>query len=96
MSRSREELHDAMRELSARRRQGFGDTGTLEGVADVSTIHDWHMLREATEALDDFGQMVVDLHSDMTSEFNRGFRCSVCGNTPAQSKAINYDCVRGC
>lgn len=96
MPRSREELHEAMRELQARRMKGFSDTRTLVGVADASTIQDWYMLREATEALDDFGQMVVDLHSDMTSEFSRGLRCSVCGNTAARSKAINYDCVREC
>jgi hypothetical protein len=35
------------------------------------------------------------LYSDVWREWGK-YRCSVCGRTPAQSEAINYDCAREC
>jgi len=39
---------------------------------------------------------VLAVYNMIQREYSKGKRCSVCGNTPAQSVAINYDCAYEC
>lgn len=41
-------------------------------------------------------RIVLTAYNSIEREFSKGHRCSVCGRTEAQNKAIGYDCVREC
>jgi hypothetical protein len=36
------------------------------------------------------------LEQTLAKQYARGQRCGVCGNTPEQSRALNYDCTYEC
>ena len=93
MSR-RDELVALMADMRKRRLDAFKTT--LEAQAEAITHEDIDLIHEAMRMLDDFSQLTLDLWSDLTHEWAKGWRCCVCGMTPAQANAANYNCGEEC
>lgn len=68
----------------------------MSSVAYTTTVEDIILINEASEMLDEFAQTVVDLVLNLSSEYVKGIRCSVCSRTTRQSEDIGYDCVYEC
>lgn len=84
----RKRRNDASRDYRAETYRMDRTSGTTS--ADIDFIN------EAYSRLDDFAQLVVQIHDDVWDDFRRGDRCGVCGMTGAQSEAVGYDCMREC
>lgn len=103
---TRDEIAAAMGELQRRRyapRKIEGKGGYpakavdyLKAQAETTTQEDVDMLNQAYRMLDEFSKSVLMMRESVWSEFTRGLRCGVCGQTAAQSAAIGYDCAREC
>ena len=101
---SRDNMLVALRELTERRLDAFrtfdrsehrgGDHRAV--MAEATTAADIDLLNDAYRMLDEFAKTVTSLREDVWAEFNRGTRCSVCGNTSAQSAALGYNCAEEC
>jgi len=101
---SRDDMLVALRELTERRLDAFrtfdrsehrgGDHRAV--MAEATTAADVDLLNDAYRMLDEFAKTVTSLREDVWAEFSRGTRCSVCGNTSAQSAAIGYNCAEEC
>lgn len=100
---TRDEIATAMGELQVRRYAPVTQAGVsitakdyLKARAETTTPEDIDMLNQAYRMLDEFSQSVLIMREDVWSEFSRGLRCGVCGQTAAQSATIGYDCAREC
>lgn len=78
-------------------KSGWKSKDHLQHTADKITVEDWETVSRIVWAdLSAFQKQAIALYVDMNDEFTRGLRCSVCGHTPKQAKALNYDCRREC
>lgn len=77
-------------------KRGWTSRQHLQNTADRTTIEDWHEVSDIILSLPRVQREAVELYRDISDEFARGLRCSVCGRTPAQNAALGYDCVREC
>lgn len=77
-------------------KRGWTSKQHLQHTADKLTVEDWRKVSDFIRGMDELQLQIINLYVDINDEFTRGLRCSVCGNTPNQSKAIGYDCVREC
>lgn len=68
----------------------------LQHTADKLTVEDWEKVASVIDDLPEPYRQLVHLYADIQSEFTRGMRCGVCGYTPNQAKALDYDCAREC
>lgn len=93
-SPTRKETLDALRGISERRREAFR-AGGLEAIPESTTADDIDWLHHARKLLSEEDQFILGLYTEVWREWGK-YRCSVCGNTLAQSKAMNYDCIREC
>lgn len=94
---------ELVRELDMRRLLAFqdasdsGEPGKFrEYEAEVTTARDIDLLNRVLLSLPRDLQGFIRLRTDVWQEFRGGTRCSVCGNTAAQSKALNYNCSYEC
>lgn len=58
---------------------------------DFAPIYDY-----VNSKFNDDESIILHAYERIKSEFTRGHRCSVCGMTDAQSKAIGYNCTEEC
>ncbi|QOC59332.1 hypothetical protein SEA_LIFES_6 [Microbacterium phage Lifes] len=100
---TREEIMSHLKDLRQRRLDAFrGGSGKgltskehLAMIPEVTYPEDIDVLHAARKTLSEDDQFILDLYSDVWREWGK-YRCSVCGRTPAQSAAINYDCAYEC
>jgi len=94
---------EAVLDIEQRRLQAFIDgsgkgLSTVEHLAlqpEATTQEDIDTLQDARAMLDDFSRAVLDVYVDVWQDFGK-YRCSVCGRTLKQSKAIGYNCTSEC
>lgn len=93
----------AVNELNERRLDAFRSTsGTgmdhsevRRVIAESTTQADIDTLNDIVRSQDSETQALIRLYEDVWREFGR-YRCSVCGRTAAQNRAIDYDCITEC
>jgi hypothetical protein len=99
----KQEMTVALGELSVRRIRAYSEGSGmglsskehLALVPESTTTDDIDLLAAARNMLDGFSRQVLDLYVDVWTEFGK-YRCSVCGRTAQQSRAVGYDCAREC
>lgn len=78
-------------------KSGWKSKDHLQHTADKLTVDDWEKVSGVIwNGMSDLQKQLLSLYIDINDEFTRGMRCSVCGHTPNQAKALNYDCAREC
>lgn len=99
---TQEEMLVKLQDITRRRMDAFAKSRSdnhkdrMISEAYTTTVEDIILINEASEMLDEFAQTVVDLVLDLSSEYVKGIRCSVCSRTTRQSEDIGYDCVYEC
>jgi hypothetical protein len=62
---------------------------------DLTSDEAQRIIQKVWSKFDGYGDLIW-VYDCIQREFTRGERCSVCGNTAEQSKALNYDCINEC
>lgn len=97
------EILEALVDLDRRRLAAFA-SGTGKGLStkdhlalipESTTPEDLDLLHAARKTLSPEDIFILDLYSDVWREWGK-YRCSVCGMTPKQAAAANYDCAVEC
>lgn len=92
-------------ELWERRIQAYRDSpkdhrapykAQTEAIANSTTVEDTGHMRDIYNTFPEHVRVLIELFKDVEREYAKGLRCSVCGMTPEQSKAVGNDCIYDC